>query len=70
MNMRILIISADNLGISIEQVPYQHFEYLKYPVLVGRKNTVKRRLSQPHGCWNGSLKKRSPQKAALCQGLK
>ena len=37
MNMRILIISADNLGISIEQVPYQHFEYLKYPVLVGEK---------------------------------
>ena len=33
MNMRILIISADNLGISIEQVPYQHFEYLKYPIL-------------------------------------
>jgi DegV family protein with EDD domain len=37
MNKRILIISADNLGISIDQVPYQHFEYLKYPVLIGEK---------------------------------
>ena len=37
MNKRILIISADNLGISIDQVPYQRFEYLKYPVLIGEK---------------------------------
>lgn len=37
MNMRILIISADNLGIGIDQVPYQHFEYLKYPVLIGEE---------------------------------
>ena len=37
MNKRILIISADNLGISIDQVPYQRFEYLKYPVLIEEK---------------------------------
>ena len=37
MDKRILIISADNLGISIDQVPYQRFEYLKYPVLIGEK---------------------------------
>lgn len=37
MDKRILIISADNLGIGIDQVPYQHFEYLKYPVLIGEE---------------------------------
>lgn len=37
MNKRIMIISADNLGIGIDQVPYQRFEYLKYPVLIGEK---------------------------------
>lgn len=35
MNKRILFISADNIGIRLDEVPYSHFEYLRYPVLTG-----------------------------------
>ncbi len=37
MNKRILLITADNLGLSREQIDYPDIEILKYPVLVDGK---------------------------------
>jgi DegV family protein with EDD domain len=37
MNKRILLITADNLGLSKEQIDYQEIEILKFPVMVDGK---------------------------------
>jgi len=37
MDKRILIITADNLGLSKEQIDYQDIEILKFPIIVNGK---------------------------------